>query len=108
MDIIRVAVRSRGCVYSFDKSGSDGKCPFCNADRADKTDEENNKEIMKRVAVNDPGAMYLLGNQYEHGLRGLQQDQAKAVDLYARAAELGYSKAHYQLGGIDPPFPSYS
>ena len=90
----------RGCVYSFDKTGSDDKCPFCNADRGGKTDDENNQEIMKRVAVNDPGAMCLLGNQYEHGLRGLQQDQAKAIDLYARAAELGYSKAHYQLGGI--------
>jgi TPR repeat protein len=90
----------KGCIHSFAQSGNYDKCLFCNANRADKTGEENNKEIMKRVAVNDPGAMYLLGNHYEHGLRGLQQDQAKAIDLYARASELGYSKAHYQLGGV--------
>jgi TPR repeat protein len=39
----------------------------------------------------------MLGNHYDHGLRGFQQDQAKALELYARAADLGCSKAHNNM-----------
>jgi TPR repeat protein len=28
------------------------------------------------------------------------QDRAKAMELYGRAADLGYMKAHYNLAGI--------
>jgi len=31
---------------------------------------------------------------------GLQQDQEKAMELFARAADLGFSKAHNKLGDI--------
>ena len=31
---------------------------------------------------------------------GIQLDRAKAIDLYARAAEIGYSKAHNNLAGV--------
>jgi TPR repeat protein len=88
----------KGCVHSFAKSGNDNKCPFCNSDRADKTDEEMVADAVKRAEANDPGAMCLMGNHYEFGLRGLQQDHTKAMELYARSADLGYSEAHYQLG----------
>jgi TPR repeat protein len=64
----------------------------------DKTDEERIKELMKRVEVNDAGAMYVLGNFYCHGERGLMQDNERAMELYTRAADLGHSKAHYELG----------
>jgi TPR repeat protein len=87
----------KGCVDSFRKSDNNEKCPFCNTDR-DKTDEETFQEKMKRVEVNDAGAMYVLGSYYDFGEHGLQQDHEKASELYARAAELGYSKAHYNLG----------
>jgi TPR repeat protein len=53
---------------------------------------------MKRVEANDAASIYLLGNSYRHGSIGLQHDHAKAIELYARAAELGCSKAHYSLG----------
>jgi TPR repeat protein len=86
-----------GCVHSCRKSGNDGKCPFCNSDRGGKTEEENNKDITKRVAANDAASIYLLANSYRHGLRGLQQDQTRAIELYARAANLGHSKAHYNM-----------
>jgi TPR repeat protein len=43
----------------------------------------------------------LLANYYEYGSLGFQQDHAKAKELYTRAAELGYSKAHKFLGIID-------
>jgi TPR repeat protein len=90
----------KGCIYSFCESGNDDKCPFCNSDRASKTDEELVEEIMKRVAANDPASIFMLAGNYHQGLNGFQQDLAKAVELYVRAAELGYKKAHNQLGGI--------
>jgi TPR repeat protein len=89
-----------GCVYSFRKSKNDAKCPFCNADRMDKTDAESIEEMMKRMDVNDAGAIYVLANYYDRGDHGLQQDHAKAIELYARAGELGYSHAHFHLGAI--------
>jgi TPR repeat protein len=87
-----------GCVESFAKSGNLEKCPFCNADGRGKTDDERVEELMKRVEANDASAIYLLGSSYDFGEHGLQQDHEKASELYAMAAELGYSKAHYNLG----------
>jgi hypothetical protein len=89
----------RGCVYSFAQSGNTSKCPFCNSDRAGKTVEENVQDLMKRAEANDAASIYALGHGYYQGLQGLQQDHAKAIELYARAAELGYSKAHNKLAG---------
>jgi TPR repeat protein len=37
---------------------------------------------------------------YLHGVNGFQQDRTKAIELYARAGQLGHSMAHNQLGGI--------
>jgi TPR repeat protein len=56
---------------------------------------------MKRVEANDAGAMHVLAGYYQQGaLFGLQQDHSKAMELFASAAELGYSKAHNNLGTI--------
>ena len=87
-----------GCVHSFESSGNDRKCPFCNSDQDNKTDEERVEDIMKRVESNDPTSICLLAQHYHHGTAGLQQNHSKAVELYARAADLGSSKAHYNLG----------
>jgi TPR repeat protein len=87
-----------GCAYSFDQSGNEDTCPFCNADQADKTEEERVGEIMKRVAANDPASMYLLAGFCQLGLNGFQRDQKKAIEHYTRAADLGCSKAHCNLG----------
>jgi TPR repeat protein len=65
-----------------------------------KTDEEEIEELMKRVEVNDAAAICVLAHCYFTGLNGVQQDQVKAMELYARAADLGYSKAHYNLANI--------
>jgi TPR repeat protein len=73
-------------------------CPFCNSNRSSKTVEENNEELMKRVEANDAGAMCLMAQFYDHGEEGLQQDRAKAMELYTRAAGLGCGKAHSHLG----------
>jgi TPR repeat protein len=87
-----------GCVGSFRKSGNNDKCPFCNADTMGKTDEERVEDMMKRVEVNDSGAIYALGCYYSHGQAGLLQDRNKAIELWKQAADLGSSKAHFQLG----------
>ena len=89
-----------GCIYSFVNSGNIENCPFCNATTGGKTNNEIVGEIMKRVEVNDAGAIYSLGNHYYHGHLGLQQDWARAMELYARAADLGSSKAHFTLGNM--------
>jgi hypothetical protein len=88
----------KGCVYSFRKSGNDDKCPFCNSDRADKSDEESIEEMMRRVEANDAGAICQLGSYYFHGILGLQQDQERAKELWTQAAKLGSSKANFALG----------
>jgi TPR repeat protein len=76
------------------------KCPFCNSDRASKTREEQVADMMKRVAVNDAGAICMLANSYQHGLNGFQQDQTKAMELLTKAADLGNTKAHNNLACI--------
>ena len=55
---------------------------------------------MKRVEANDADTMDLLADGYHCGEWGLQQNRAKAMELYAKAAELGSSDAHFSLGNI--------
>jgi len=89
----------RGCVDSFCKSLDIGTCLFCKSMRMGKTEEQFFDELMKRVDVNDAGAMYVLANDYRNGNEGLNQDQEKAEELCTKqAAELGSSQAHYHLG----------
>ena len=89
----------RGCSYSSRKYGN-YKCPFCNADCGNTTEEEEVAEMMKRVAANDAASICMLAYQYHHGLGGFQQDRTKAMELFTRAADLGCSKAHNELGVI--------
>ena len=87
-----------GCIHSFNNSGNNGKCPFCNAERIGRTDRELVADMRKRVAANDAASIYMLGYEYYHGSFGLQQDQTKAIELFTKSAELGCSKAHVHLG----------
>jgi hypothetical protein len=59
-----------GCIYSFSQSGNAEKCPFCKSE-IDKTDEERDGEMMKRVEANDAGSIYHLANDHYHGKLGL-------------------------------------
>jgi TPR repeat protein len=71
---------------------------FCNDEGKSKTDEELFEEMMKRVHANDAGAMFAQGCYHSQGLCGLQQDRAKAMELWTQAARLGSRNAHYQVG----------
>ena len=68
------------------KSGSTGTCP--KSERIGITDEEKVEEMMKRMDVNDAGAIYALGNWYYHGDLGLLPDREKARELLTRSADL--------------------
>jgi TPR repeat protein len=87
-----------GCLLSFCEFGNIENCPFCKADHVHKTDEERVDELMKQVEVNDAGAIHVLGSKYYHGQLNLQQDRARAMELWTQAAALGSSMAHYHLG----------
>ena len=88
------------CVHSFRKSGNDVKCPFCNSDRVSKTVEECVEEMMKRVEANDPASICMLADSYYHGRLGLQQDRTKAMELFTRAADLGFSRVHHNMADV--------
>jgi TPR repeat protein len=54
--------------------------------------------MMKRAEANDAASIFLLANSYHNGISGFTTDWGKAMELYGRAADLGYGKAHYNLG----------
>ncbi|EJK70238.1 hypothetical protein THAOC_08418, partial [Thalassiosira oceanica] len=56
--------------------------------------------VETRVAKKDPEAINFLGEQYFHGMLGLQKDMYKAVKLWTEAAELGSIEALYNLGNV--------
>ena len=89
----------KGCDYSFAQSEINNKCPFCNSERY-KTAQEHVEEIRRRVEANDPASICLLAGIYHQGFHGIQQDYAKAIELFTKSAELGFSEAHCQLGSI--------
>ena len=69
-------------------------CPFCRK-TAPKTDEEDDKLLMKRVEANDPVAMSRgAAKQYTKG------DYRTAFEYWKNAAEMGDAKAHYGLSHL--------
>jgi tetratricopeptide (TPR) repeat protein len=85
-----------GCIYSFAVTGNK-KCPYCNTDRRG-TDEELLEKLMKRVAVNDVGAICQLAKHYEKVNGCFHQDHAKSMELFTRAANLGCSESQFCIG----------
>eukprot|EP00985_Skeletonema_marinoi_P000141 scaffold42_cov77-Skeletonema_marinoi.AAC.2 len=67
------------------------KCPFCRKPSV-ATDEECDKQNMRRVEADDPVAMWREGvAQYQKG------DYQSAFNYHTKAAELGDAAAHYHL-----------
>ena len=87
-----------GCCYTNQKREWEASlrqsCAFCR-EPAPKTEEEAEKQRMKRIEANDPAAMRQHANlQYFKG------DYQSALELCLKAAELGDAGAHYRLSGM--------
>ena len=89
-----------GCsLASTEQSDECPLCPFCRKPSA-RSQEENVKRLERRVELNDPNAIFLLGIDYFKGDRGFEQDIGKALELLHRAAELGSIGAHGMVGEL--------
>ena len=73
-------------------------CAFCRTS-APKDDASSLAMLQKRIAAGDADAVEFLAGSYYHGDHlGLKKDVLRAVELWTEAAELGSSKAHFELG----------
>jgi len=54
--------------------------------------------LKKRIKAGDSQAMYNQGCGHSDGIHGCPQDYGKALELWHRAGELGYSTAHTAIG----------
>ena len=91
-----------GCLHAprYDDLGNivdNRKCAFCRT-RWPKSNREVVQSLEKRVELDDPIAIYNMGCDYQDGTCGRPQNHAKALELYHRAAELGYAGAYYNIG----------
>ena len=75
-----------GCNIAAEKRGMDG-CPFCRTPYPG-NDAVELAMIRVRVEKKNPAAIFFLGDQYYHGMLGLQKDMRRAVELWTEAAEL--------------------
>eukprot|EP00984_Skeletonema_dohrnii_P002817 scaffold963_cov103-Skeletonema_dohrnii-CCMP3373.AAC.7 len=84
-----------GCNYANKirevKEKLDHKCPFCRHPKA-KSEEEWDRNLMKRVDAKDPVAIRHVG-----GYRNQEGDYDGAVEYFTKAAALGDIVAHYEL-----------
>jgi TPR repeat protein len=70
------------------------KCAFCRepVPKTEEAEEEEEKNVMKRVKANDPAALRLKGIElYNEG------DYKRAFEYWTKAAALGDIHAHYKL-----------
>jgi len=93
-----------GCIHAplYDDQGNEvdnQKCPFCRTPTP-YTDEEVITRLIKRADANDPLAVHQLGVCYCRGLYELPKDIIKALELWHRAAELGYPQAYCGIGVV--------
>ena len=84
-----------GCGYANRKreeeQGLKHKCPYCREPTAT-TEEELDKNMMKRAKASDPMALFDMGrNCIDEG------DYEAAFKYWSKAAELGDAEAHYSL-----------
>ena len=90
-----------GCSYApvFDDQGNivDSTCAFCRAP-IPKTVKESIEREKKRIAANDPKAIFNLGVYYNKEIYGFPQDHTKALELFHRAGELGCAEAYNGIG----------
>ena len=90
-----------GCIHAplYDNQGNkvdNQKCPFCRTPHP--TGDEMVEREKKRIEVDDPIAIYNIGNYYCEGSKGFPKDKYKALEHFHRAGELGYAKAYCKIG----------
>ena len=73
------------------EQGLDQKCPYCR-ESVPKTDEEIDKNYMKRAKANDPVAIFKMAEKCH-----LEGNFEGAVEYFTKAAEFGEMDAHYNL-----------
>eukprot|EP00979_Chaetoceros_neogracilis_P015958 scaffold6730_cov113-Chaetoceros_neogracile.AAC.1 len=86
-----------GCVFAHGVAAAYTerfKCVFCRT-KAPSSDEVLIERIEKRVEANDAQAMFNLGSYYQLGMKGLRQDNSKALELYRSIVEKDTRKATY-------------
>ena len=85
---------SHGNKVDIDKQN---ECPFCRTP-APRTEKQMIERDKKRMEANDVNAMFNLGCYYRDGAYGFKQDYTKALELWHKAAELGYPLAYNGIG----------
>ena len=87
-----------GCNYANQKrereAGLEYRCPYCRNPRP-KSKEQSDKNVTERVKKNDPVVMTEMGKRHEK-----EGDCGKALEYYAKAADLGDVAAHCCLGTL--------
>ena len=74
------------------------KCPFCRTPAPAPNSEEIMERMKKRMEVDDAQAINEVGSCYAEGMRGFSQDRDKGLELWHRAAELGYAASYSNIG----------
>ena len=90
-----------GCMHApvYDDQGNEvdnEKCPFCRTPWPEA--EELIERDKERMEKGDVQAIYNVGCDYFHGGGDVPQDHTKGLELFHRAAELGYAKAYTNIG----------
>ena len=90
-----------GCIHAVQiralRSRKDDVCPFCRSPPA-ASDKVLLKRFEKRIELNDARALHNLGAKYSFGANGLRPNRAKALELWHRAAELGFASSYSSIG----------
>lgn len=86
-----------GCIHAVALRDDDQLCPFCRTP-ATTTDEEMLNRYKVRMELNDAAAIHNIGGFHSMGMLGCPQNYAKALELWHRAAKLGYSVAYFTIG----------
>ena len=86
-----------GCDLAARQRGINDKCPFCRTSRPCDVASAV-AMIQKRVDKRDAEAIKTLGDMYHSGGLGLTKDEARAIELWTEAEELGSLGAHHNLG----------
>ncbi len=85
----------KGCEYANalreEEQGLDPRCPYCREPLPD-TDEDIDKNYMKRVKANDSAALFQMGN-----ICDAKGDYEGAIPYWTKAAKLGDMDAHFNL-----------